>query len=140
MSETREPSEGGHSHIPEPSPAGGTPSAALEYGRPSEVYGGPVGSSPLLRLGGSLGIAACAVGLLTFIAACMGLNKAVVLSLIPVGLSLPGLVISLVGAVRQKDSIAEDTHVLHALFANVAGLFGGLLLMAVWLRWPIFPR
>src|SRR5688500_6118337 len=139
MSETREPNDGGHSHSPAPTPAAGSPSAALPYGRPDDVYG-PSSSSPMLRLGGALGIAACVIGLLTFILACMGLGKVVVLSLIPVGLSAAGLALSLLGAIKDKDSISEDTHVLHALFANIAGLIGGLLLMAVWLRWPNFPR
>jgi hypothetical protein len=98
---------------------------------------GPSGSG-MLRLGGALGIAACAVGLLVMVAACAGLNAALVLSMVPVALSLPGLVISVVGAVAQKRLIAEDTHVLHALFANVAGLLGGLLEMAAWQNWPLF--
>ena len=96
------------------------------------------GGSGMLRLGGALGIAACAVGLVIMVAACAGLNKAVVLSIIPVALSLPGLIISVVGAVTQKRLIAEDTHVLHALFANMAGLIGGLLEMAAWRNWHLF--
>jgi hypothetical protein len=92
----------------------------------------------MLRLGGALGIAACAVGLVIMVGACAGLNKALVLSIIPVALSVPGLVISIVGAVVQKRLVTEDTHVLHALFANMAGLIGGLLEMAAWRGWPIF--
>ena len=98
----------------------------------------PAGGSGMLRLGGALGIAACAVGLVIMIGACAGLNKALVMSIIPVALSAPGLVISVVGAVFQKRLVTEDTHVLHALFANVAGLIGGLLEMAAWRGWPIF--
>jgi hypothetical protein len=95
-------------------------------------------SSGLLRLGGALGIAACAVGLLIFVVGCAGLGKAVVLSIVPVGLSIAGLAVSLFGAVTQKHLITEDTHVLQALFVNIAGLIGGFLLMAVWRGWPIF--
>jgi hypothetical protein len=62
------------------------------------------------------------------------------MSIIPVALAAPGLVISVLGAVVQKRQIGEDTHVLHALFANVAGLIGGVLMMAVWREWPIFYR
>ena len=151
MSDMREPTHGGdagHSaHSPSPaSSAGGTgsaatPAAPVSYGLPAGAYPGlGSSSSPLVRLGGSLGIAACSVGLLVFIAACMGLRIALVLSLIPVGLSLPGLVLTILGAITQKDQISEDTHVLHALFATLAGLIGGLLEMAAWLHWPIFPH
>ena len=100
----------------------------------------PPPSSGMLRLGGALGIAACAVGLAVLLAACAGLNKAVVLSIIPVALSLPGLVISIAGAVFQQHQISEDTHVLHALFVNAAGLVGGLLEMAAWRNWPLFAH
>jgi hypothetical protein len=113
-------------------PVGGRP---LDYTTASAI---PSGGSPLLRLGGALGIAACAVGLVILLAACAGLNKVVVLSIIPVGLSLPGLVLSIVGGIRQKHLITEDTHVLHALFANMCGLIGGLLEMAVWQNWRTF--
>ena len=97
----------------------------------------PPGSG-LLRLGGALGIAACSVGLVILIGACAGLNKIVVLSIIPVALSAPGLVVSIWGAVFQKRLVTEDTHVLHALFANVVGLLGGLLEMTAWRNWKIF--
>ena len=92
----------------------------------------------MVRLGGALGIAACMVGFAAFLAACAGVNKAMALSIIPVALAAPGLVIAMVGAVVQKRAIGEDTHVLHALFACACGLIGGLLEMAVWRGWPIF--
>ena len=125
MSETTLPPSGGT--------GGGRP---VDYGNAATIT--PTTGSPLLRLGGALGIAACVVGLLVMLAACAGLNKALVLSIIPVALSAPGLVISMVAAVSQKRLITEDTHVLHALFANMAGLAGGLLEMAAWRNWPLF--
>jgi len=140
MSETREPTEGGaHSHSPS-TPAGqtSTGTGAVSHGSPALSYGLAESASPLLRLGGGLGIAAACIGLLVFVAACAGLNKAVVLSIIPVGLSLPGLVLTIIGAIKDKPLITEDTHVLQALFANIAGLVGGLLEMTVWLNWRIF--
>jgi uncharacterized membrane protein len=96
------------------------------------------GGSGLLRLGGALGIAACVVGIIILLTACAGFGKVIVLSMIPVALSLPGLVLSIVGAIVQKQAVTEDTHVLHALFANMMGLIGGLLEMAAWLHWPVF--
>lgn len=106
-------------------------------GRYTSADVAPAGSG-MLRLGGALGIAACAVGLAVMVAACAGLNKVLVLSLVPVALSIPGLILSIVGPIIQKKAITEDTHVLHALFANVAGLIGGLLEMAAWQNWRLF--
>ena len=121
------------------SAAGGTGGGrAIEYPVAATTLNPP--ASGMVRLGGALGIAACSVGLAVMLAACMGLNKALVLSIIPVALSLPGLVISIVGAVFQKHQISEDTHVLHALFVNAAGLVGGMLEMAAWRNWPIFAH
>src|SRR6476659_4380777 len=120
MSETSEPTEGahGHGHSPEPAAAGagsGTSGGAIAYGLPTSAYPGMTSASPLVRLGGSLGIAAASVGLLVFLTACFGFRMALVLSIIPVGLSLPGLIVSILGAVTQKSQISEDTHVLHSL-------------------------
>lgn len=97
-------------------------------------------ASGLVRLGGALGIAACCVGLVVMVAACMGLSMALALSIIPVALSVPGLVVSIWGAVFQKHQVSEETHVLHALFVNGVGLIGGLLEMAAWRSWPIFSH
>ena len=85
-------------------------------------------------------MAACFVGLAVMVAACAGLNMALALSLVPVGLSSVGLVVSVVGAISQKRLITEDTHVLHALFANMAGLIGGLLEMTAWRNWHMFAH
>ena len=100
----------------------------------------PVSSSPKLRLGGGLGIAACVVGLIVFLAACAGFEKALVLSVIPILLGAVGLVLSLWGAFAEKDLISEDTHVLQALFVGAIGVIGGLLQMAAWQGWMIFPK
>ena len=40
--------------------------------------------------------------------------------------------------IRQQLGIGEDTHVLQALFACIMSTAGGLLEMAIWLRWPLF--
>lgn len=124
MSETRESAAAPHSSTP-----------YVDYNSGALLT---PGSSGLLRLGGALGIAACSVGLLIFVAACAGFGKAMVLSVIPLALSVAGLVLSLLGSWTQKHLISEDTHVLQALFANGSGLIGGLLLFAVWRGWHIF--
>ena len=119
-------------------PHGGAPAVRThDYATAAAIT--PGGSS-LLRLGGALGIAACCVGLAVLVLGCLGVGQAMALSIIPVALSAPGLVISIVGAITQKRAITEDTSVLHALFVNLAGLIGGMLEMAVWREWPIFAR
>ncbi len=99
----------------------------------------PAGS-PLLRLGGGLGIAASLIGIAIFLAACAGLNKSVAFSLVPVILGSAGFVLTLVGAFVQKHLITEDTHVLAAFFPCILGIVGGLLEMAVWCEWHIYAR
>jgi hypothetical protein len=118
---------------PHSSPAN-DPAPTLGY-----ASSGPLTAPPtLLRIGGALGIGAAAVGLLIFLAACAGLNGAFALSFIPVLLGGAGFVLSIVGALKEKARIAEDTHVLAALFACCMGLIGGLLEMAVRHNWALF--
>ena len=142
MSEMPHSSAGGTDPVSTPSGATSSPAPVgpVDYGHAAAAYGLAGPASPMLRLGGALGIAACVVGMLVFVAACAGFGKAVVLSIIPVGLSIPALVLSIVGAVKDKHLISEDTHVLQALFASSVGLIGGLLEMAAWLHWPLFPH
>lgn len=99
-----------------------------------------VSSRPsLVRVGGGLGIAACAIGLAVFLAACAGLNAALVMSIVPLALSAPGLVLTIIGGVKQpRQPGVADTHLVASLFINLAGLFGALLLVAVWQGWSIF--
>ena len=122
MSELRDPAD---------RPAGGT----LNY----TTLTTPT-SSPLVRLGGLLGVAASVIGLVIFFAGCAGINQVFILSIIPVLLAVPGLVITLIGAITQKHLVSEDTHVLLALFTNACGIVGGLLEMAVWQNWALFQK
>jgi hypothetical protein len=94
----------------------------------------------LVQIGGSLGIAACIIGLAIFLTACAGFNAAFTLSLIPLALALPGLIITIVGGFTQKDMPIEDTAAIAAMFVTIAGTIGGLLEVAVWRGWPIFAR
>jgi hypothetical protein len=120
-----------------PSPDATSGGRPIDYGTTASVV--PSGSG-MLRLGGGLGIAACFVGLAVMVSACAGFNMALALSLVPVGLSAVGMVVSILGAVFQKRMIAEDTAVMHALFANAAGLIGGLLEMTAWRNWHMFAH
>lgn len=102
------------------------------------AYAAPPGKPTLLRLGGSLGVAACVIGLVILLAACHGLGASLKFSFIPLLLGGVGFVLSVVGAVIEKHKLAhEDTHVLAALFACCMGIIGGLVQMAAWLKWPL---
>jgi hypothetical protein len=95
-------------------------------------------SSPFVRLGGLLGIAGTVVGLVVLVLGCAGIQKALMLSRIAVGLGAAGLLFTFVGALFQRRRLGEDTHVLQALFACVIAIGGGLLEMAAWLNWSLF--
>ena len=115
-------------------------SAPTPHGAPGNIgYAGPImgeGTPKLLRLGGSLGIAGCVIGLAILVGACGGLRAALAMSFIPLLLGLAGFVLALVGANTEKQKYgAEDTHVLAALFAACMAVIGGLVLMAAWLGW-----
>jgi hypothetical protein len=116
--------------------------APAAYAAPGAAFAvadiGP--TSPVLKTGGGLGIAASVIGLAVFIAGCAGFPKALYLGVVVTILAAAGLVTALVGAWTQKHLIAEDTHVMQALFANVIGIVGGVLEMAVAFNWPIFYK
>jgi hypothetical protein len=113
----------------------------IAYATPGVTVVTDVGpSSPVLKIGGGLGIAAALLGLAVFIAGCAGFPKALYLGVVVTVLAAAGLVTALVGAWTQKHLIAEDTHVLQALFACSIGLIGGVLEMAVAFNWPIFYK
>ena len=94
-------------------------------------------SSPLIRIGGLLGILGCVLGLIILIVGCAGYSPVLALSVAPVGLGGLGFVIAVVGGLIHHRTLGEDTHILQALFACVISTVGGLVEMAVWLKWPI---
>ncbi len=94
--------------------------------------------TPLVHIGGALGIASVVLGFLIFFTACAGFDAAVKLSLLPVLLGVPGLILVIVGGIFQKQAHVEDTHALAALFLTFFGILGGLLEMAAWLHWQLF--
>lgn len=95
-------------------------------------------SSPLLQIGGGLGVVAATLGMLLLIAACAGLDRALLLGCAVVALGLAGLIISIVGSFAQRQRISQETHILQALFANCVAIVGGGLEVAVALGWKIF--
>jgi len=97
----------------------------------------PVPSSPLVRLGGLFGIAGTLVGLIVLVVGCAGYSKAMAIGPIVAGFGAVGLLIVLIGAFTQRRRIGEDTHVLQALFACLLSIIGGVLEMAVYMKWPI---
>jgi hypothetical protein len=94
-------------------------------------------SSPLVRTGGFLGILGCAAGLGVLLVGCAGYSKALQLAPYIAGAGGLGLLIVLLGAFVQRRHIGEDTHVMQGLFACLMSIIGGVLEMALWLKWPI---
>ena len=125
--------------------------AAYTAGDLPLVSATPTPSSPLVRLGGLLGIVGSIIGLVALVAACAGVdrvlpgswfperyNHVMALGAVSVVLGALGLIVALFGAFTQRSRIAEDTHVMQAAFAGLISILGGLLEMAAWLRWNLF--
>ena len=55
----------------------------------------------------------------------------------PLILGSVGVVLSIAGPIVQKQAHVEDSHVFAAIFLNILGIVGGLMLMAVWLNWKV---
>ena len=96
-----------------------------------------VPSSPLVRFGGLLGILGCVLGLGVLLVGCAGYSIALKASPACIGLGGLGIVITLMGALFQRRRLGEDTHVLQALFACLLSVIGGLLELAMYMKWPI---
>ncbi len=93
-------------------------------------------SNNLIELGGSLGIAACAIGMTLFIGGCLGFDKSFALSPIPLLMGAAGLIITIVGGVKRHGGV-EHTPIVAGLFLNVFALVGALLEIALWQNWPL---
>jgi hypothetical protein len=120
---------------PSPSPSSSSKPTAADVPLVSAVESP---SSPPVRFGGAIGIAGSMIGLVILLIGCGGYSKVLAFSVVPAAMGVFGLLIVLVGAIAQQKRLGEDTHVLQALFANLMSLVGGVLLMALWLKWPIF--
>ena len=104
----------------------------LDY---APTYGGR--KTSLVTIGAYLGVAANAIGWLAFLLMCFGFGAAVNLAILPLGLSVVGMILTIYGGVAQKHAGDVDTHVLASLFINLFGIVGGLSLTAVWMHWTI---
>ncbi len=100
----------------------------------------PYASQPVgfAKVGGALGIASVLIGFAIFLAACAGFDAALMLSIIPLLLALPGFVLTVVGGVAQKKAHIEDTHMLAAIFLTFLGIMGSLLEISAWQGWKLF--
>jgi hypothetical protein len=97
------------------------------------------GGSPLLRLAGIIALTSVLGGFLILLAGCAGAQLFALSPIIVAGGAL-GLLLALLAATIQRHRITEETHLLLALFAGVISILGGLLEMAVWKGWALFPK
>ena len=109
-------------------------SPALNYQSPS--MGQP---ASLVRVGGALGIAASSICMLIFIVACFGFDAAFKgLPIVPLCLSVPGMILTIIGATLRKSRADEDTQILAAMFVNLIGFAAALIELSLWLNWNLF--
>jgi hypothetical protein len=91
----------------------------------------------LPRIGGALGMAGTFIGMGIFVLGCFGFGAAFYLSPLPMVLGVVGLVLTLVGWCC-KSIAAEDSHVVAAIFVNLAVIVGALLEIMVMINKPFF--
>ena len=93
--------------------------------------------SSLASLGGTLGIAACAIGLAIFLLGCTGFHAAFAFAFLPLGIAALGMVATVIGGIAQRGG-PENTPILAGIFLNLFGIVGGVLELAVHRDWNIF--
>ncbi|HEY8668959.1 MAG TPA: hypothetical protein VIL86_20085 [Tepidisphaeraceae bacterium] len=91
----------------------------------------------LAKTAGGIGIASVLIGLALFMGACAGFNAVFAFSLIPLFAGAAGFVLTIVAG-SQKNTGVQDMGIVAALFLNIMGFVGGLLMTATWLHWHIF--
>jgi hypothetical protein len=129
---TDDPTPAPHTDAPlAPTPASPT-AADLPLISPVKVP-----SSPMVRFGGLLGIIGCILGLGILFVGCAGYNIALKAAPGAIGLGALGVVITLLGTFFQHRRLGEDTHVLQAMFACLLSVIGGVLELAMYMKWPI---
>jgi hypothetical protein len=79
----------------------------------------------LVKIGGSLGIAATFIAVAVFVVACFRLEAVLILSPLPLLLGAVGLVLSVIGGVIRKHVHDEETQPIAAMFACITGVVLG---------------
>jgi len=91
----------------------------------------------MAALGGSFGIAGASIGLLLFVGSCAGYDAVFMLSIIPFALGCLGLILAVVGTIRDKSGTLTTSQGLAAMWVSFIAIAGGLLEMGVWLHWTL---
>lgn len=78
------------------------------------------------------------VDVLILVVGCFGFSTAFVgFPVVPLGLGIAGLLVSVVGSLRRSAEDA-DTHVLFGLFTNGLAIAGAVLEIGVWKNWNLW--
>jgi len=91
----------------------------------------------LVTIGAYIGVAGNCIGWFIFLLMCFGFGAAVNLGVLPFGLGVIGLILTVYGAVVHKHAGDVDTHVLASMFINLFAIIGGLCQMAIMFHWTI---
>jgi hypothetical protein len=92
-------------------------------------------NDPLLQVAGGLGAAGVAVAITVTLAACGGIDGALVFGLVPVTLGISDLVLIVIQRTRSR--VNPDAVILAAAFGAILSIVGGLAQIAAWRHWPI---
>ena len=126
------------------STASGSVSVSTQHG----IHSSPNSTDgfSLTKFGGLLGVIACAIGMTIFLIGCAGregllapfkIPSVFALAVLPLVISVPGLLLSLAGGSRRNRP-AIDPGVLGAVFVNLLAFSGALLEIIVWQQWGLF--
>lgn len=103
------------------------------------TYGSAVrGGTSITKIGGALGVAASLIGFLIFMVGCAGFDAVFPFAILPLALSVIGLLLTIAGGLMGKTEGMEDPHVVASYFLNIASILGALLLISVWKGWRYF--
>jgi hypothetical protein len=101
------------------------------------VSPGSARPTQLPLIGGALGMAGTFIGLGIFVLGCFGFGAAFYLAPLPMILGVVGLVLTLSGWCCKRIA-SEDSHVVAAIFVNLAVIAGALLELMIMMNKPFF--